>query len=364
MSDFIKRKPEDFERGHGLKELKSFKVRGKSVNEIMTSMGFSGLSARNTSKAVDILEKAIKDKDCKIVLTLSGIVTVSKMGGIICEMIDDGWIDCIIATGALVAHGAIEGRGGVHFVHDSSKSDEALYTKGYDRIYDTLELESNLDNLEEELNVVWDILNSDYNTFASSDFCHETGKLLNEKYPHSDSILKSAYLKKVPIIIPAFTDSELALDGMTYFIKKKCDENLSLDEALEKVTDIKFNPFKDLSKYLSFAKKVKTMAIFTLGGGVPRNYGQQIAPLIDILMNRIDKVKEDELQLKKFKYGVRICPDPVTLGSLSGCTYSEGISWGKFASSKEGGEFSEIHSDYTVILPWIVKCLQERLDEK
>ncbi|MFQ5560316.1 MAG: deoxyhypusine synthase family protein, partial [Nitrospinota bacterium] len=51
---------------------------------------------------------------------------------------------------------------------------------------------------------------------------------------------------------------------------------------------------------------------------------------------------------------------PPTLGGLSGCSYSEGVSWGKFASKKEGGEFAEIYCDYTMVLPWIVRSLQDR----
>ena len=64
---------------------------------------------------------------------------------------------------------------------------------------------------------------------------------------------------------------------------------------------------------------------------------------------------------KKFSYGVRICPEPAHWGGLSGCTYSEGISWGKFLSEKEGGRFAEVLCDATIAWPIIIKAVMERL---
>jgi deoxyhypusine synthase len=58
---------------------------------------------------------------------------------------------------------------------------------------------------------------------------------------------------------------------------------------------------------------------------------------------------------------VRICPEPVHWGGLSGCTYSEGVSWGKFVPPSEGGHFAEVPSDATIAWPLIVKAVQERL---
>ena len=50
---------------------------------------------------------------------------------------------------------------------------------------------------------------------------------------------------------------------------------------------------------------------------------------------------------------MRICPEPTHWGGLSGCTYSEGVSWGKFVPPSEGGRFGEVFVDATVGLPII-----------
>ena len=49
----------------------------------------------------------------------------------------------------------------------------------------------------------------------------------------------------------------------------------------------------------------------------------------------------EKIELKRYHYGVRICPEPVYWGGLSGSPYSEAISWGKFVPPAEGGRFGE-----------------------
>jgi hypothetical protein len=60
---------------------------------------------------------------------------------------------------------------------------------------------------------------------------------------------------------------------------------------------------------------------------------------------------------------LRICPEPVYWGGLSGSPYSEAVSWGKFVPPAEGGRFGEVFVDATVGLPVIVAAVLERLDK-
>jgi len=68
-----------------------------------------------------------------------------------------------------------------------------------------------------------------------------------------------------------------------------------------------------------------------------------------------------KLPLKRYAYGVRICPEPVHWGGLSGSTYTEAVSWGKFVPPEEGGQFAEVFDDATVALPLIVGAVLERI---
>ena len=114
----------------------------------------------------------------------------------------------------------------------------------------------------------------------------------------------------------------------------------------------------DLQEYARFIGQASELGILTVGGGVPRNWAQQVGPYYEITNYRLGT----RLRAPRFRYGVRICPEPVHWGGLSGCTYSEGVSWGKFVSPKEGGRYAEIYADATVVLPLLTKAVFEELD--
>jgi deoxyhypusine synthase len=100
------------------------------------------------------------------------------------------------------------------------------------------------------------------------------------------------------------------------------------------------------------------MGIFTIGGGVPRNWAQQVGPYLEILRARLGIAEP----VRRYRYAVRICPEPDHWGGLSGCDYSEGVSWGKFIPESEGGRFAEVFSDATIAWPMILRAVIERLD--
>ena len=64
----------------------------------------------------------------------------------------------------------------------------------------------------------------------------------------------------------------------------------------------------------------------------------------------------------RYLYAVRICPEPAHWGGLSGCTYTEGVSWGKFVPPAEGGRFAEVFADATTVWPLLIKAVLEQLE--
>lgn len=318
----------------------------KTVNDLVTSMSKTSFGARTIGEAADVFEKMVKDKDCFVVLTISGAMTIAKMGLVVCDMIDNDMIHAIVSTGALMAHGFVEGTGKLHFKYDGKMNDRELYYAGYDRVYDTLELEKNLDDVASIVDKTLDVF-SPNESVSSWRFHQELGKYLSQN-GNGRSILKSAYKKNVPVIVPAFTDSELGLDFAIHNRKLKGQNKEPLH----------FDPFLDLDYFAELLAKQKKLGIFTVGGGVPRNWTQQIGPYLDLINFRLYKGKGHFI---RFNYGVRICPEPVNYGGLSGCTYSEGVSWGKFIPQEEGGRYAEVFCDATIGWPIIVKAVLERL---
>ena len=351
-------------RGDGLKPLKSLNLSEvNSFADLLHAMSQTAFSGRRLGDAFDILLEMSRDDECQVVLTLSGAMTVAKQGSIICDMIDRGLVDAVVATGALIAHGLTESIGLVHYQYDPSDSDEDLYQKGYNRIYDTLEMESNLNDIERLVRSVLREVTPEDGVWSSARLCRALGQRLSE-IGDGKGILRSAYEKNVPVFIPAFTDSEIGLDVATWAMSEytaKPDQRLSELEQRELLQTVpSFNPFLDLQEYARLMCDAKTFGIFTIGGGVPRNWAQQVAPYYEIANHRLGTNWKEP----RFRYGVRICPEPVHWGGLSGCTYSEGVSWGKFVAPGSGGRFAEVYADATVVLPLLMKAVFEEMDSK
>jgi deoxyhypusine synthase len=240
----------------------------------------------------------------------------------------------------------VESIGYSHFKGDPYGDDLDYYRLGFNRVYDTIELEKNLDDIEQIIRKVLDDMNPG-KPLSSVTFCQELGKYLLKK-TQGRGILKSAASQNIPVYIPAFTDSELGIDIGVYRRRQR--------KAHQQV--LAFDSFLDLDDYTDRVLKSKKIGIFTIGGGVPRNWAQQVAPYIDIIKH---KLGEKQTQ-KRFQYGVRICPEPVHWGGLSGCTYKEGVSWGKFIPKKEGGQWAEVLADATIAWPLLLRSVIERLD--
>ncbi len=348
-------------RSDGLKPLESLDLGSiKGSAELLRAMSKTAFAGRQLGQALDIFLEMTRDPDCFVVLTLSGAMTVAKMGTIICEMIDRQLVDAVVSTGALMAHGLTESIGLAHYEYDPSKNDSTLFKQGYNRVYDTLEMESNLNDVERLVRLTLETVQPEDGTWSSARLCKAIGKTLDEQNA-GRGILRSAYQQQVPVFIPAFTDSEVGLDvsiwAMRKALKDKDIANLNHDEALQAVPS--FNPFLDLQEYARMAGKSKKLGIFTIGGGVPRNWAQQVAPYIDITNDRVGTT----FPPSRFTYGIRICPEPVHWGGLSGCTYSEGVSWGKFVPISEGGRFAEVACDATAVWPILMQAVFEELDK-
>ncbi|MCA9470659.1 MAG: deoxyhypusine synthase family protein [Nitrospirales bacterium] len=334
-----------------------------SFSDLLIAMRKTAFGGRRLGEAFDILTNMIEDPDCKVVMTLSGAMTIAKMGKIISAMIDHEMVHAIVSTGALMAHGMSEAVGATHYKYQPTMSDPELFEKGYNRVYDTLEMELNLNHVEEVVGETLKRLSPDQ-PLSSELLNRELGRTLDEKYEGA-AILKSAYQKNVPVYIPAFTDSELGLDVSIWAMGEHYRKGYALPSEKESDTDNweklrqhrpSFNPFLDLNSYAEQLLAAKRLGIFTIGGGVPRNWAQQTPPYIEILNLRLGT----NLKPPRFHYGVRICPEPDYWGGLSGCTYQEGMSWGKFVPQQEGGQFSEVLSDATVVWPLLMMGLLER----
>ncbi|HMV58160.1 MAG TPA: deoxyhypusine synthase family protein, partial [Nitrospira sp.] len=63
-----------------------------SFTELLEAMRKTAFGGRRLGEAYETLAAMIEDPDCKVVLTLSGAMTIAKMGKIISTMIDRGMV--------------------------------------------------------------------------------------------------------------------------------------------------------------------------------------------------------------------------------------------------------------------------------
>jgi len=338
----------------GLKPLHSLDLdQVHTFADLVQAMSHTAFGGRRLGEALETLTEMAQTPGCFKVMSISGAMTVAKQGKIVSDLIDRGVIDAIVATGALVTHGLTESFGNTHYAAPHDANDEELFDKGYNRIYDTLEMEANLNDLAAIIANIMDQQPAD-TVWHSSAICRAIGEELDRR-DEGPGILRSAYKRGVPVYIPAFTDSEMGLDLSTWAMARAMATTGDTADCFQHVPA--YNPFLDLQDYAQRAVACESMGIFTIGGGVPRNWAQQVGPYADITARRLG-ITLPEI---RFKYAVRICPEPDHWGGLSGCTYSEGVSWGKFIPQSEGGRHAEVHADATTVFPLLAKALFERL---
>jgi deoxyhypusine synthase len=265
---------------------------------------------------------------------------------VICDMIESGLIHAISSTGALMSHGLVSSIGLKHYKYNPKYNDTELARRKLNRVTDTLEPETNLDTVEEVIGAVIETIDGK-EALSPTALNRLIGKHLAKNFPNERGILKSAYLHRVPVFVPAFVDSELGNDIYIHNIKRQRRGKKPIVIDLE----------RDSRELIELVTRAKRFGIFTIGGGVPRNNVQNVAPLIEIINERLDA----KLPPRRFMYGVRICPDRPHFGHLSGCTYSENESWRK---AVKNGVYAEMQADATQVWPFLVRYVMDGAADK
>lgn len=305
----------------------------KSVEDILNSLKECGFQGRNLGKALDILHHMVSSNNILTVLTLSGAMVPAGMGDIICALIENNLIDVIVSTGANIIHDLVDLFTDVgHYIGSTNVDDNYLYNLRINRIYDVFLPEDNYLKTEGEiLSLIKRIFQQKTIEITPSEFLKKLGENINKR-----CILSTAAKYNVPIFIPAFSDSELALDLIVYTLKEDYK--------------FKFDILGDVMNFGEIIRKFEEHGTLIIGGGVPRNWAQQIFPLLDQI---------DKNHFKGFKYSVRIHTATEYDGGLSGCTVSESKSWGKYSSESK---YVSVWCDATIALPILITGLFQKLN--
>jgi deoxyhypusine synthase len=303
----------------------------KSFNSIpiIDAMGDTAFQARNLSRASQIANRMVADTGCSIFLTLGGSLISAGMKGAIVELMKNNMIDAIISTGAnIVDQDFLEALGFFHYKGTQFVDDNELRELMIDRIYDTF-----ID--EDDLRVcdmtIAEIANSlDPRPYSSREFIREMGRwlVLNEK--GEGSIVRTAFEKSIPIFVPAFSDCSAGF-GFVHHQYNAKGPTSSIDSA------------KDFLELTKIKIEANQTGILMLGGGVPKNFTQDVVVAAEVLGNDVPM----------HKYAIQITVADERDGGLSGSTLKEASSWGKVETTYEQMVFSEVTIAFPLLASYI-----------
>jgi len=298
-----------------------------SIEDLVKIYSESGFNGRKLGEAAKVYAKMIKE-DATICLTASGALTPVGFGGIFKTLIERGFVDWIVTTGANVYHEDHFAWGLPVKQGDSQVDDMKLYDMEIVRIRDVFI--KFYETLEAQDQVIQKAFKNNFvdKPFTTAEFCNFLGKISSEnsKYPEK-SFVTTAYNYDVPIYISTLKDSSLAL-------------NLAIHRLREKTYSLDF--VREILEQSSIVYNSKKSGILELGGGVPKNSAQQTGPLLDQILHH-DTGGQD--------YIIQITDARPDTGGLSGATLEEGKSWGKIHDSHN--DVVTVYADTTIAFPII-----------
>ena len=346
-------------RDDGLQPLQSLDIRGgKGLADLLEQMSHTAFGGRELGEAFQVLRAMADDPDCTLVVTVSGAMTIAKMGRVLCEMIDAGLAHMLVCTGAVMAHGLSEAIGCTHYKHDPAVSDQQLYKWGYNRVYDTLEMEANLWQAQELVSEVLD--GFDWSQPACSwQINREIGPPAGREGPDAQHPGLRLPPRRAGLRaglhrfgVGAGRGHLLPRPGIPAGPGGRPGGVFLPRAVLQSVPG-------PLRLRRGASSGPSGWAFSPSAAACPATGPSRSARSTRSSTSRLGA----NLPVPRFRYGVRLCPEPVHWGGLSGCTYTEGVSWGKFISVEEGGRFAEVHCDATIAWPLLVKALLEARDQ-
>jgi len=310
---------------HG-KDIPHIKLDEKmTIEDLVNVFASSGFNGRQLGDAAKLYAKMIKE-DATICLTVSGALTPVGFGGIIKTLIERGFVDWIIATGANVYHedhfawGLPVKQGSFNVDDMKLYENEIVRIRDiYIKFYETLEAEDQ---------VIQKMFGESFpdKSFTTAEFCNVMGKMSKEHSKHPEkSFITTAYDYDVPVYVSTIKDSSLAL-------------NLAVHRLAGKTYNLDF--VREIIEQAAILYGSKKSGILELGGGVPKNTAQQTGPLLDQILRRNDGGQDYVIQITDAR------PDT---GGLSGATLQEGKSWGKVQDAHNG--MVTVYADATIAFP-------------
>ncbi|MDX1944482.1 MAG: deoxyhypusine synthase [Pirellulaceae bacterium] len=304
-------------------------IKRHNVVPLVEAMNSLAYSARDLARAADIFDRMVRDQDCGIILCLAGSLVSAGLKQVFIDLVRNRMVDAVVSTGAnIVDQDFFEALGFRHYIAaeqlKSGMYDSMLRDHQIDRIYDTLIDEDELRICDETVKRIADGLPP--RPYSSREFIHEMGRYLEDGAAKTDSLVQAAYQMGVPIFCPAFSDCSAGLGMVSHYHERRGQAKTSFDSA------------KDFYEITQIKMSNPVTGLFMVGGGVPKNFAQDIVVAADILLaQEPGEHKYPEMH----KYAIQVTVADVRDGALSSSTLKEASSWGKVDTTYEQMVYSE-----------------------
>jgi len=311
---------------------------GMGIRALVDALGRTSFEARNTWKGARLFERMIQDGDV-VWLGIAGAGIAGGMGGMVISLLEAGFLNVLCSTGAQVYHD-------LHFAFDlpvkaisPRADDDALRRHGDTRIYDIgIRDRETLEAQDEAVRTfVRDRFKEDLagRPLASWEFNHALGRWVLDHSPHPErSFVAAAARLGVPVFWDSLANHSIAMN-LARTDREGCPVTLSAQ--------------KDILDSAAIVFSSSCTGFVELGGGGPKNFIQQTGPTLRQILG-VDFDGADR--------GLQIGTAVEREGSLSSCTFSEAVTWGKYQSAEED-KLVQIWGEYSVIFPLLAAYVLE-----
>lgn len=299
-----------------------------TVTELIDQQFQAYNAARLHEAARLFVEKMLSpQEDTTIALTIAGALTPAGLGGCIITLMEYGFIDFIISTGANLYHDMHYALAMALHRGDFRLDDTVLQEEGVIRIYDILFEDKVL--LDTDTFVRESLQSLPNQPISTSTLHHHLGQqLLKAGVKPEHSVLAQAAAWNIPIYTSSPGDSSIGMNLARHALD---GSKLTLD------------PLADVNETTAIVHHAQRNGVIILGGGSPKNFYLQTQPQLWEVLG-IHKGGHD--------YFIQITADAPHWGGLSGATPSEAVSWGKIKPDQLR-DTVVVYGDSTIALPMI-----------
>ena len=320
-----------------------------SVTDLIEK-SFNAFNAGRIKDACHLMVRKLAEADVTTGMSLAGALTPAGMQSSIIALINHGFIDWIVATGANMYHDLHYAFNLPLFEGSPNVDDCALRKVGVTRIYDVLfDYEDVLMETDRRLREI--LVRPEFQKeMGTQEFYHLLGKRMDECERENGtgqvSILAAAYRNGVPVFTSSPGDSTIGM-------------NVAGLELLSEKFRLKINPSIDVNESTAIVLNAKKhengkTAVILAGGGSPKNFMLQTEPQIQEIL-RIKEAGQD--------YFIQITDARADTGGLSGATPKEAVTWGKIDPDSVHASVI-VYADCTIVLPLITAYVLQNAKPK